>query len=95
MTCFAFWVLSFLHLNFLILGEWSLAESEPRPCSISPKFGHQCGTGTVCKNFWEGPNHGITSFDHVGLAALTVFQCITLEGWTDVLYYVSTFHNLH
>jgi len=69
-------------------GEWSLAESEPRPCSISPKFGHQCGKGTVCKSFWEGPNHGITSFDHVGLAALTVFQCITLEGWTDVLYYI-------
>jgi hypothetical protein len=25
---------------------------------------------------------------HAGLAILTVFQCITLEGWTDVLYAV-------
>lgn len=37
---------------------------------------------------WEGPNHGITNFDNFGLAMLTVFQCITLEGWTDVLYWV-------
>ena len=28
----------------------------------------------------------------MGLAALTVFQCITLEGWTDVMYYVSALY---
>lgn len=38
---------------------------------------------------WEGPNNGITNFDHIGLAMLTVLQCITLEGWTQILYYVS------
>lgn len=37
---------------------------------------------------WPGPNEGITNFDNFGLAMLTVFQCITLEGWTDVLYSV-------
>ena len=37
---------------------------------------------------WEGPNYGITSFDNIGYAMLTVFQCITMEGWTSVLYYV-------
>lgn len=37
---------------------------------------------------WEGPNYGITSFDHIGYAMLTVFQCITMEGWTSILYYV-------
>lgn len=40
----------------------------------------------ICTWFWEGPNFGITNFDNFGLAMLTVFQCITLEGWTDVLY---------
>jgi voltage-dependent calcium channel L type alpha-1D len=40
----------------------------------------------ICTWFWEGPNDGITNFDNFGLAMLTVFQCITLEGWTDVLY---------
>lgn len=30
---------------------------------------------------WEGPNKGITNFDNIGYAMLTVFQCITMEGW--------------
>ena len=38
---------------------------------------------------WEGPQWGITCFDNFGQAMLTVFQCITLEGWTDMLYWVS------
>lgn len=42
---------------------------------------------------WEGPNNGITNFDNFGLAMLTVFQCITLEGWTDVLYWVIAIHH--
>ena len=37
-----------------------------------------------------GPNKGITSFDNIAIAVLTVFQCVTMEGWTDVLNYVST-----
>ncbi len=37
---------------------------------------------------WEGPNFGITSFDNIGYAMLTVFQCITMEGWTTMMYYV-------
>ena len=47
--------------------------------------------GYVCENDWAGPNDGITIFDNFGLAMLTVFQCITMEGWTDVLYSVSIF----
>ena len=42
----------------------------------------------VCREFWEGPNAGITNFDNFGLSMLTGFQCVTLEGWTDVLYWV-------
>ena len=45
----------------------------------------------VCKEHWVGPNRGITSFDNIGFAMLTVFQCITMEGWTQVLYWVSNF----
>lgn len=44
------------------------------------------GNPMVCSLYWEGPNSGITNFDNFGLSMLTVFQCITLEGWTDVLY---------
>jgi voltage-dependent calcium channel L type alpha-1D len=44
----------------------------------------------VCRGEWEGPQWGITCFDNFGQAMLTVFQCITLEGWTDMLYWVRT-----
>ena len=40
---------------------------------------------------WEGPNYGITNYDHIGLAMLTVFQCITMEGWTTMMYYVNKY----
>ncbi len=42
-----------------------------------------------CRPNWEGPFYGIINFDNIGLSMLTVFQCITMEGWTDILYMVS------
>lgn len=66
---------------------------DPHPCSNSSEVGFDCATiGMVCLPDWEGPNDGITNFDNFGLAMLTVFQCVTLEGWTDVLYQVSFGH---
>lgn len=48
-----------------------------------------CRNGnSVCLERWQGPNDGITSFDNIGFAMLTVFQCITMEGWTSILYWV-------
>nr|QQY02492.1 voltage-dependent L-type calcium channel subunit alpha-1C [Cryptocotyle lingua] len=38
---------------------------------------------------WAGPNFGITNFDNFGLSMLTVFQCVTMEGWTQVMYWVN------
>ncbi|XP_059533698.1 voltage-dependent L-type calcium channel subunit alpha-1S isoform X1 [Myotis daubentonii] len=51
-----------------------------RPCTIN---------GSECRGGWPGPNHGITHFDNFGFSMLTVYQCITMEGWTDVLYWVN------
>lgn len=57
---------------------------DPHPCG---EDGFQCESiNMTCRYYWEGPNYGITNFDNFGLAMLTVFQCITLEGWTDVMY---------
>ncbi|XP_030062440.1 voltage-dependent R-type calcium channel subunit alpha-1E [Microcaecilia unicolor] len=52
----------------------------PHPCGV-PK----CPAGHHCRD-WIGPNDGITQFDNIFYAVLTVFQCITMEGWTTVLY---------
>uniref|UniRef100_A0A8B9W001 Voltage-dependent L-type calcium channel subunit alpha n=1 Tax=Anas zonorhyncha TaxID=75864 RepID=A0A8B9W001_9AVES len=65
------------------------AEDDPSPCAPQSAHGRQCQNGTECKAGWEGPKHGITNFDNFAFAMLTVFQCITMEGWTDVLYWVN------
>merc|ERR1719277_37939 len=57
---------------------------DPNPCGGI----YSCPNGTVCREYWEGPQWGITCFDNFGQAMLTVFQCITLEGWTDMLYWI-------
>ncbi|KAI4484986.1 hypothetical protein M0802_012887 [Mischocyttarus mexicanus] len=66
----------------------------PDPCntdvqSEAPFGAHVCNASTsTCLDHWVGPNYGITSFDNIGFAMLTVFQCITMEGWTSILYWV-------
>ncbi|XP_025410961.1 voltage-dependent calcium channel type D subunit alpha-1 isoform X7 [Sipha flava] len=65
---------------------------DPHPCDegdYGEISGFNCATligNYSCHGHWDGPNSGITNFDNFGLSMLTVFQCITLEGWTDVLY---------
>ncbi|XP_071856694.1 calcium voltage-gated channel subunit cacophony isoform X22 [Bombus fervidus] len=65
------------------------------PCNTDNKseapFGaHVCNANiSTCMDHWEGPNFGITSFDNIGFAMLTVFQCITMEGWTAILYWTN------
>lgn len=68
------------------------------PCGKDDKGGYNCSDmpGYVCKELpyehgqrWSGPNNGITNFDNIFLAMLTVFQCITMEGWTQIMYWVS------
>ncbi|XP_055360014.1 voltage-dependent R-type calcium channel subunit alpha-1E-like isoform X5 [Betta splendens] len=46
----------------------------------------RCPEKYDCNDTWIGPNDGITQFDNILFAVLTVFQCITMEGWTAVLY---------
>lgn len=49
----------------------------------------KCPESYNCAGPWIGPNYGITQFDNILFSVLTVFQCITMEGWTNVLYNVS------
>ncbi|XP_047674781.1 calcium channel, voltage-dependent, N type, alpha 1B subunit, a isoform X11 [Tachysurus fulvidraco] len=55
------------------------------PCGLEPPA-HVCENGTTCREYWPGPNFGITNFDNILFAVLTVFQCITMEGWVEILY---------
>ena len=56
---------------------------------LAPSGAYTCDLSiSQCLEKWEGPNNGITSFDNIAFAMLTVFQCITMEGWTSILYWV-------
>ncbi|XP_070405536.1 calcium channel, voltage-dependent, L type, alpha 1D subunit, a isoform X2 [Nothobranchius furzeri] len=78
-----------MHATCYTVGSELIGEEEPAPCAISG-HGRQCPiNGTECREGWHGPNGGITNFDNFLFAMLTVFQCITMEGWTDVLYWMN------
>jgi len=63
-------------------------------CSMTggKEGGRACPAGGwECKDGREvgrvGPNGGWTSFDNVWVSLLTIFQCMTREGWSDVMYW--------
>ncbi|OUC43122.1 transporter, cation channel family protein [Trichinella nativa] len=60
------------------------------PCGFGHSARH-CSINANCSEtkYWPGPNHGITNFDNIGFAMLTVFTCVSQEGWTDVMYWVN------
>ncbi|KAM4609952.1 dihydropyridine-sensitive L-type skeletal muscle calcium channel subunit alpha-1-like [Polymixia lowei] len=69
---------------------YATAEGEaPAPCAQAGN-GRRCAiNGSECRPGWEGPNNGITHFDNFGFAMLTVYTAITMESWTQVLYWVN------
>ena len=81
-----------MDFSFLLADE---TEQDPRPCDKQPWpgvrkifHGRECGDGYDCREYWAGPNDGISTFDNIALAMITVFQCITMEGWTQIMYWV-------
>ncbi|KAJ8017280.1 hypothetical protein DPEC_G00016200 [Dallia pectoralis] len=78
-----------MHRTCYYMGTDNYAEDDPVPCAFAG-HGRQCiVNGSECRGKWAGPNGGITNFDNFFFAMLTVFQCITMEGWTDVLYWMN------
>jgi hypothetical protein len=44
-----------------------------------------CEPGEVCLYYGYNPAYGTESFDSITAACMTIFQCVTLEGWVDVM----------
>uniref|UniRef100_A0A8C9SPC2 Voltage-dependent L-type calcium channel subunit alpha n=1 Tax=Scleropages formosus TaxID=113540 RepID=A0A8C9SPC2_SCLFO len=81
-----------MHKTCYYIGTDIIATAENEKASPCAQAGHgrRCTiNGSECHPGWPGPNHGITHFDNLGFAMLTVFQCISMEGWTEVLYWVN------
>ncbi|KAK5864132.1 hypothetical protein PBY51_001095 [Eleginops maclovinus] len=78
-----------MHKTCYSMGSGLIVEDDPSPCAFAGSGRFCDDNGTECRGKWEGPNGGITNFDNIFFAMLTVFQCITMEGWTDVLYWMN------
>tara|TARA_B110000238_G_scaffold38798_1_gene40992 strand:+ start:1357 stop:2889 length:1533 start_codon:yes stop_codon:yes gene_type:complete len=63
-------------------GKWPVVDTYTPAGYKCPSFEE----GSFCATGFANPNYGITNFDNVLNAWLTIFQCISLEGWTDVMY---------
>ena len=61
------------------------------------RWSYSCRPGEECRcagsgeddpycTYLDNPNHGITSFDSLLWAMLSLFQAISLEGWVDMMY---------
>ena len=44
-----------------------------------------CPEGYYCGKKTMNPNNDVTNFDNIFWALFNVFQCITLEGWSDIM----------
>ena len=57
----------------------------------SASKGFECPVGVdntpqICSDRFDNPNFGYTNFDDFGATLLTLFQCLTLENWDDVMF---------
>ena len=52
--------------------------------------GNACPAGQYCvqQRKQDLPNFGFSNFDNIAWAWLTIFQCISMEGWTNIMYMV-------
>lgn len=68
-------------VNYIGLGEGD--DSSPRLSAMI------CPEGQTCVQFPDGnPASGLVSFDNIFYSLLTVFTISSMEGWTDVEYWV-------
>ena len=44
-----------------------------------------CDDGYFCGKRILNPNYDVTNFDNIFWALLAIFQCVTLEGWSDMM----------
>ena len=53
----------------------------------------ECPSGYFCGKQTLNPNNDVTNFDNIFWSLLNIFQCITLEGWSEtVVMYQKAYH---
>ena len=58
----------------------------PPPTEVGEGRYTSCASTQECRFYGTNPVDGTISFDNILSALMTIFQCVTLEGWVDVMY---------
>jgi hypothetical protein len=58
------------------------------PLRLCGESARQCRTGYDCLKLAENPNSGMVNFDYILPTMLNMFIFVTLEGWSDAMYYL-------
>ena len=85
--------LIFFKFHLTLPGKLQSVVVSEFPCGDDALGVHRCPGSSQCKYWKEGPNYGLVSFEDFRKGLLTVFQLITLEGWSSVFYLVSSYGN--
>jgi len=75
--------------RWLVAGGWWLAAQLPCFCQaalITAISSNPAAPSTQSQAFPTGTNINVSGFDNVALSFLTVFQCMTLSGWSYIMY---------
>lgn len=68
-------------------GSMFYDHTDARYVEFTPNAGVRfCGDGQFCGLSREAPNNDVTKFADILYSFLAIFQIVTLEGWTDILY---------
>jgi len=57
-------------------------------CVMSGSDGRECPASYECYHQDRGTGYEAAGFDHIGTSMLTVWQCTTLAGWSQIMYRV-------
>ncbi|XP_049868677.1 voltage-dependent T-type calcium channel subunit alpha-1G-like isoform X1 [Pectinophora gossypiella] len=87
-----------------LCGDFPPYRYGPLVCNETAKpYSYNIPTNTSCVNWNQyytnctqrgsNPFQGTISFDNIGLAWVAIFLVISLEGWTDIMYYVQDAHS--
>ena len=84
----------------IVNGTWPLDLQTERLCTLDGSGIYSCPTGMVCgtphmlglDTSSDNPEHqkfinyGMVTFDNIFIGFITIFQMVTLEGWSDIMY---------
>ncbi|ORX82612.1 hypothetical protein BCR32DRAFT_267543 [Anaeromyces robustus] len=75
-------------LKYRCLNDYGMVYDDEQICSTSSS-GFQCPEGYNCMKTDENPFYNTVGFDNILYSILTIFQIITMEGWSDILFMTS------